>query len=97
LVERCLQKGQAVGLPDSALLISRSEKTEFSVEVTSAPIQDSEDRIVGTVLVFHGVTKLRSLARQMSHQARHDPLTGLINRREFEAQLSDMLATYKCE
>ena len=39
---------------------------------------------MGAVVLLHDVTELRGLARQMSYQATHDALTGLINRREFE-------------
>jgi diguanylate cyclase (GGDEF)-like protein len=35
-------------------------------------------------MVFHDVSKETRLFRQLSYQASHDTLTGLINRREFE-------------
>lgn len=95
--ERCLQEQDSVGLSEPALLVHRRGENEFSIEVTAAPIKDSDGYIIGTVLVFHDVTKLRSLARQMSYQALHDPLTGLINRREFESQLSEMIESVKAD
>jgi hypothetical protein len=36
-------------------------------------------------VIFHDVSELRGLAREMSYQASHDALTGLVNRTEFEA------------
>jgi diguanylate cyclase (GGDEF)-like protein len=39
------------------------------------------------------VTELRGLTRQMSYQATHDALTGLINRHEFERRLEEVLAS----
>ena len=38
-------------------------------------------------MVFHDVTRLRSLAMQLSYQATHDALTGLINRVEFDSRV----------
>jgi diguanylate cyclase (GGDEF)-like protein len=56
-----------------------------------APIRDRQGRVSGTVLVFKDVTELRGMEREMSYLARHDPLTGLINRREFEIRLERCL------
>ena len=36
------------------------------------------------MLVLHDTSELRGLTRQMTYQASHDALTGLVNRREFE-------------
>jgi diguanylate cyclase (GGDEF)-like protein len=47
--------------------------------------------VIGAVLALHDVTVLRNMARQMAYQARHDPLTGLINRGEFELRLAQVL------
>jgi diguanylate cyclase (GGDEF)-like protein len=41
--------------------------------------------------VIHDVSEIRGLTRQMSYQAAHDPLTGLINRREFERRLDEAM------
>jgi len=38
-------------------------------------------------MVFHDVSRETRLFRQLSYQASHDAITGLINRREFENQL----------
>ena len=40
-------------------------------------------------MLLHDVTELRGLHRQMSYQATHDALTGLVNRREFERRLDE--------
>jgi diguanylate cyclase (GGDEF)-like protein len=36
------------------------------------------------VVVFRDVSETRRLVRKMAHDAKHDALTGLVNRREFE-------------
>src|SRR6185436_16405487 len=51
--------------------------------------QDHEGEVSGAVVLLHDVTELRGLHRQMSYQATHDALTGLINRREFERRLEE--------
>src|ERR1700742_4500210 len=45
----------------------------------------------GVALVLHDTSELRGLARQMTYQASHDALTGLVNRREFERRLQEAL------
>ena len=44
------------------------------------------------VLVFRDVRRERLHAAEMSHQASHDALTGLINRREFEHRVGKLLS-----
>lgn len=85
-VRGCLSLGEIVGLGSHSLLVSRIGR-EFSIQDSAAPIRDRRRNIVGAVLVFQDVTEARKLAQQVAHQASHDPLTGLINRREFETRL----------
>ena len=40
---------------------------------------------------FIDVTESRGLTRQISYQAAHDALTGLVNRREFERRLQEAI------
>lgn len=46
----------------------------------------------GVVLVFHDITIEQRLMDTMRHNASHDPLTGLVNRREFELRLESALS-----
>jgi len=85
-VRSCLRRGEIVGLGSHSLLVSRIGR-EFSIQDSAAPIRDKQRSVVGAVLVFQDVTEARKLAQQVAHQASHDPLTGLINRREFEKRL----------
>ena len=39
------------------------------------------------------ITEARALSRELRHQAAHDQLTGLVNRREFEARLEQALVS----
>jgi diguanylate cyclase (GGDEF)-like protein/PAS domain S-box-containing protein len=90
-IQHCLNEGKSIALAGHLLLIHKFRNQRLSVEVTASPIRDSRSEVIGVVLVFHDVTELRGLARQMSHQATHDALTGLINRREFEQRVNEAL------
>ena len=86
-VERCLAMRRRVNMGRRAVMISTDGEHEHSVEITASPIRGVGTSISGAVVVFHDVSEIRGLTRQMSYQATHDPLTGLINRREFERRL----------
>ncbi|MEN6585867.1 MAG: EAL domain-containing protein, partial [Sulfuricella sp.] len=91
-VEKALREKRVIGLANHTLLIAR-DGTEYAIEDSAAPIRDREGRIIGAVLVFHDVSRARDMTRQILFQATHDALTGLINRREFEHRLSNLLAS----
>jgi diguanylate cyclase (GGDEF)-like protein/PAS domain S-box-containing protein len=86
VVVKALERGRTEGFGRDSVLIERSGN-EYAVEDSAAPIRNREQNIVGTVVVFKDVSQSRNLARQLSYQASHDPLTGLVNRREFERRL----------
>ncbi len=90
-VERCLAMRRRVNMGRRAVMISQDGEHEHSVEITASPIRGPGNSISGTVVVFHDVSEIRGLTRQMSYQATHDPLTGLINRREFERRLDEAM------
>ena len=85
-IMRALKEQSIVGLPDNAVLIAR-DGTEYFIADSAAPICDRNGNLIGAVLVFHDVTASRKLAQQLSWYARHDNLTGLINRHEFESNV----------
>lgn len=71
-----------------ANLTIRGEGGErYAVKCSAAKIYDRQRAPVGAVIVFRDVSKELEMAKLMAHQARHDELTGLFNRREFEHQL----------
>ncbi len=82
-VTRCLSEGRVITLAENSVLINR-EGSEIPIQDSAAPIRDRIGNIVGSVMVFHDVSKESRLFRQLSYQASHDALTGLINRSEFE-------------
>lgn len=90
-VHQALTSGAPVTLGRRALLLSRSTGGERSIELSASPVRNEAKEVVGAALVLHDVTELRGLARQMSYQATHDALTGLVNRREFERRLEEAI------
>jgi diguanylate cyclase (GGDEF)-like protein/PAS domain S-box-containing protein len=90
-VERCLAMRRRVNMGRRAVMVSIDGEQERSVEITASPVRGPSNSISGTVVVFHDVSELRGLTRKMSYQATHDPLTGLINRREFERRLDEAM------
>ncbi|MHB1590293.1 MAG: EAL domain-containing protein, partial [Sulfuricella sp.] len=89
-VEKALRYNIIVGLANHTVLIRR-DGHEVHIDDSAAPIRERDGRIIGVVLVFHNVSEKRKLAHQLSYQAKHDALTGLINRSEFERQLEELL------
>jgi len=89
-VERCLRECRVVGLASNVVLVGRDGK-EYLIEDSAAPIRDREGNIVGAVMVFYDVTQMRHTPHLLSYHATHDALTGLVNRREFERRLADLL------
>ncbi len=90
-VHQALTSGAPVNLSRRALLLSRSNGSERSIELSASPIRNSAQELIGAVVLLHDVTEMRGLARQMSYQATHDALTGLVNRREFERRLEEAI------
>jgi diguanylate cyclase (GGDEF)-like protein/PAS domain S-box-containing protein len=89
-VGRCLKGDESGGPANRCLLISR-DRRELNIDMSVASIRDGDGASIGVVLVFRDVTEERKLAQQLSHQATHDTLTGLVNRPEFERRLSHLL------
>lgn len=95
-VVACLARRESVSPGHQALLVSRGGG-EFGIEDTAAPIRNDQGAVLGAVLVFHDVTEQRRLSGEMTYRATHDPLTGLVNRSEFESQLQALWARARRE
>ena len=93
-VIRCLKEGRMISLPESTVLITRSSE-EISIQDSASPIRDRIGNIIGSVMIFHDVSKESRMFRKLSYQASHDTLTGLINRREFENCLTTAIDDIK--
>ena len=85
-----LDIGNSADTTSQLVLESRSGHS-LPINIRVSPIRDRHGRLIGTVAIFHDVSKERRLHRQLSYQATHDALTGLINRLEFESRLASLL------
>jgi len=90
-VRQALSAGAPLSLGRRALLVRPPAGSEHLVELSAAPIRMQTGETIGAAVLLHDVTEMRGLARQMSYQAAHDGLTGLVNRREFERRLQEAL------
>ncbi len=86
-VDECLSARRTVAHDEPAILINKNGD-EFAIENSSSPIRGHNGELIGAVLVFRNITHIRNLSKKMEFQATHDALTGLINRHEFERQLT---------
>ena len=85
-VTQALAKGMAVPLATDSILI-RADGSQLAVEGSVAPVQGVDQRIVGVMVLLQDVSRLRKVNDSLAHEARHDALTGLVNRREFQSRL----------
>ncbi len=90
IARRVLGDGETLVESKSRLLYCRDGNVHV-VQHTAAPIRSAEGQVRGLVVVFHDKTQERAMERQLTYQAKHDALTGLINRREFEHRLSELI------
>lgn len=85
-----IQAGHSLTVSTHSVLLSK-DGSEYAIDESAAPIHNREGAVIGAVLVFRDVSARRELARKLSHEATHDALTGLINRRELETRLRSAL------
>jgi diguanylate cyclase (GGDEF)-like protein/PAS domain S-box-containing protein len=85
-VTRCLAEGRFVEFPGERLLEPRAGHP-IAVSDSASPIFNRQGRTIGAVLAFKDVSDLRTMERERSFLATHDPLTGLLNRRSFGGEV----------
>jgi diguanylate cyclase (GGDEF)-like protein/PAS domain S-box-containing protein len=90
-VRKALASGGRVTMGRRAVLVPAGAGPERSVEISVTPLRFDSKETLGLVLVLHDTSELRGLTRQMTYQASHDALTGLVNRREFERRLQEAM------
>jgi len=80
----------------SVRLLDRNGR-ECPIRYSQAPILSRGGQVLGMIVVFHDISQIRAMAQQLSWQASHDALTGLVNRREFERRLGELIVTAKAQ
>ncbi len=72
---------------DAIVSLVRHDGHAILVDGAVSPVHARDKRPLGTVVTFRNVTAATRLARELTFHANHDPLTGLRNRRAFQARL----------
>jgi diguanylate cyclase (GGDEF)-like protein/PAS domain S-box-containing protein len=88
-LERCVLEGAPRAIAESPLA---GEHPSRFVAGTVAPLLEPGGATRGAVVVLRDVSESRALRERLTHQASHDPLTGLLNRRELDARLARAVA-----
>ncbi|MGR9108235.1 MAG: EAL domain-containing protein [Gammaproteobacteria bacterium] len=89
-VQRCLRSGETTNC-GSPVVLRRDDGKELIIDASAAPIHDPDGQVVGAVMTIRDVSQQHQLAQQLTYQATHDSLTGLVNRHEFERRAGLML------
>lgn len=90
LLGRCLRERSSVISSGNRILLRRGG-WEFIIQDIATPVHGIHGDIIGAVVIFSDVSEIRDMERWMEHESRHDSLTGLINRQQFEERLQSAL------
>lgn len=71
--------------------MKRDNGNSIVIRVNGKPVFDSEGLFKGYRGTGIDITEEYRMSEQLSYQASHDPLTDLVNRREFESRLNEAL------
>jgi diguanylate cyclase (GGDEF)-like protein/PAS domain S-box-containing protein len=75
-----------------ATLIQKSGQNNFvPINVTASPLFDERRQLLGSSVLLQESLDPQAISEKLTYEATHDPLTGLINRREFEQRLGQAL------
>ena len=87
-VHQCLISGK--GCQGGHDIAWRKDGTSFPTLYSVEPIRENGE-VTGAMVTFRDRTEERAASNKLDHLARHDTLTGLVNRREFEDRLTRVL------
>jgi diguanylate cyclase (GGDEF)-like protein/PAS domain S-box-containing protein len=90
-IEKCLESSTAINSNGNSILVRR-DGLEYSIEYNTTPITSDDDTVSGSVIIFRDVTEKRTMEKTLDWQAKHDSLTGLINRSEFDNRLNSIIS-----
>ena len=88
-IQDCLSEAHRVHRWETCMLHSDGSKLWVR---TAARVMSSEPEPANSILlVCEDITEAYTLSEQLKYQAKHDALTGLVNRYEFERRLQELL------
>lgn len=85
-IDECLQRRQPVQQPEGSQQLFDRDSRRTAVSVRVQPVFDGE-QIAGAALLLEDVGHQLLLSEELAWRASHDPVTGLLNRDEFESRL----------
>ncbi len=88
----CLESGKPIETSANLVLLDRFNN-EHPIELSLAPSSSLNIESGGLVLIFKDASETKRLTQEITHQASHDALTGLLNRKEFEYRLEKAIAS----
>ena len=88
----CLDTGKPIESRSNLVLLDRFNN-EHPIELSATPSSSLNIETGGLVLIFKDASETNRLTQEISHQASHDALTGLLNRQEFELRLESAISS----
>ena len=90
LVSWCLQS-ENKSCPPLEFNLKIDSGKEFVVEVILTGLYDITNQADGVSILIRDITAFKKQTNELSYLAHHDMLTGLVNRRELESRLQNLL------
>ena len=69
-----------------------ADRSVIDVSLTASPLRDAQGSVIAVSMIVRDVTESKRSEQRLQHGATHDPLTGLLNRGAFDAQLARSIA-----
>jgi len=88
----CLDTGKPLESRSNLILLDRFNN-EHPIELSVTPSSSLNIETGGLVVIFKDASETKRLTQEISHQASHDALTGLLNRQEFELRLEGAISS----
>lgn len=79
--------GERIRAPLFTRLQGACDGRQIAIVDSASPVHDPQGMVCGAVFVFRDVSDVSRMTDELDHLARHDSLTGLLNRRGFEQAL----------
>ncbi len=76
---------------------TRSDGSSYPEHLSISAIRDADGGVVHYVAVFTDIHEAKANQYRLEHMARHDPLTGLVNRAEFERHCAESIVVAEHE
>ena len=91
----CIDKAMSGDSSATMGLLISAQK--YSLRCTLTSIKNKLGQAIGCVLILHDITEMYLITQKLEHRAKHDSLTGLVNRIEFEERLEHAVSVARVE